>query len=222
MGIIKESKKDIFMLVLFILFGFVGIHYYVLASFSSSIGLDEKGYIMLANAISPIIVVLIGCFLFRKELLEGLYFFKEKTMYKILGVFGFLVVDIIVSYLNSVFLMDPKSTSNETSMVEQATAVPFIWTVLTIAIAGPLLEELIFRHILIGRLSKYINVYVASIFSVLLFSIAHTSQLNEIFVYLPGSIIFTIAYLVSKKSIIYPIIIHMILNFLSCLGDLIN
>lgn len=222
MEIIKERKKDIFMLVLFILFAYIGIDFFIIQGISNLFGHDYTNSSILSDIFSPIIPLLIGCYLFRKELMRSFYFFKDKTIYKILGVFGFVAVDIAISNLSAMFFMNPKSTNNETGAMEAATTVPFMWTILVTAIAAPILEEIIFRHILIGRLSKYVNVYVAATFSVLLFSIAHISQLNEIFVYLPGAVILTIAYLASKKSIIYPIIIHVIMNFLSCLGDLLS
>lgn len=43
----------------------------------------------------------------------------------------------------------------------------------------------------------------------------HTNQLSDIAIYLPGAVILTAAYLISKRSLAYVMAIHILNN---CLG----
>ncbi|MEC2495569.1 CPBP family intramembrane metalloprotease, partial [Bacillus cereus] len=50
---------------------------------------------------------------------------------------------------------------------------------------------------------------------IMIFTLLHTNQLSDIAIYLPGSLILTAAYLISKRSIAYVIAIHMLNNCLA-------
>ncbi len=104
---------------------------------------------------------------------------------------------------------------NQEQLLEAGAEVPLIFTLLVFGILGPILEEIVFRHILINRFSHYIGTAIASIISILIFTFLHTNQLSDYAIYLPGAVILTIAYLISKRSLAYVIAIHMLNN---CLG----
>ncbi|PEX56276.1 type II CAAX prenyl endopeptidase Rce1 family protein, partial [Bacillus cereus] len=56
---------------------------------------------------------------------------------------------------------------------------------------------------------------IASIISILIFTVLHSQNLSDFAIYLPGSVIFTVAYLISKRSLAYIIAIHVLNNVLS-------
>ncbi|MBP0741944.1 CPBP family intramembrane glutamic endopeptidase, partial [Bacillus anthracis] len=72
--------------------------------------------------------------------------------------------------------------------------------------------EIIFRHIILNRFSNYIGTAIASIISIIIFTLFHTSQLSDIAIYLPGAVILTAAYLISNRSLAYVIAIHVLNN----------
>ncbi|MGQ0440994.1 lysostaphin resistance A-like protein, partial [Bacillus sp. B-TM1] len=86
-------------------------------------------------------------------------------------------------------------------------------------ILGPIIEEIVFRYILLNRFSHYIGTAIASIISIIIFTVLHTNQLSDIAIYLPGSVILTAAYLISKRSIAYVMAIHMLNN---CITFILN
>ncbi|WP_431739945.1 CPBP family intramembrane glutamic endopeptidase [Lactococcus petauri] len=79
-----------------------------------------------------------------------------------------------------------------------------MYSAILFGILGPLLEEIIFRRILIKDLSTFINEKFAIVFSLLAFALLHVDgNIMDIFSYIPLSIVITISYIISKKNIAY-------------------
>ena len=93
-----------------------------------------------------------------------------------------------------------------------------VWIVIVVAvIIGPIVEELIFRECLISRLSVYGDRY-AIVVSALAFGIFH-GNLSQL-VYATGlGLILGYAY-TKTRSIKYPILIHILMNFLGTVPTL--
>lgn len=80
-----------------------------------------------------------------------------------------------------------------------------------VCILGPIVEEFIFRKLLIDRLSPYGD-KISILFSALLFSLHHTNVYQFIYAFLFGIIL---AYIYRKTGrLLYTVIIHGLANFL--------
>ncbi|MDN3077081.1 CPBP family intramembrane metalloprotease [Enterococcus faecalis] len=79
-------------------------------------------------------------------------------------------------------------------------------------ILGPIIEELVFRGIILGYLQRSFSKQFAVIISALLFGLVHFDWAQSIHTFIAG-IIYGIVYL-KYKSIFIPIFIHSITNFL--------
>lgn len=89
-----------------------------------------------------------------------------------------------------------------------------------IVICAPIMEELLFRKVLISRTSQY-GEGVSLVLSGLVFGLFHGNLNQFAYAFLLG-IFFGFLY-VKTKNIIYPIIIHMLINFLgSFLSSILN
>lgn len=95
-----------------------------------------------------------------------------------------------------------------------------LFEIITTSLLAPLIEEITFRHILIGKLSTKIPLAIATLFSVFIFAFVHTGFSMEIIQYLPGSIILAILYLINNKNISVTIIYHILWNTSSVIGML--
>jgi membrane protease YdiL (CAAX protease family) len=85
------------------------------------------------------------------------------------------------------------------------------WIILFVVIIGPIVEELIFRKIMIDRLSRY-GRSLAIVFSALAFGLFH-GNLNQFFYATALGLIF--GYIYTKTGrLIYSVILHMCVNFL--------
>ncbi|CAM3953195.1 lysostaphin resistance A-like protein [Bacillus cereus group sp. Bce005] len=214
MNFIKMNKKELNMLVIFTLFVPFQIGLYILFGISllANVNLVESEFLL--SAIGFTVPAIVGIIFFRKEIIQSFTYFKEKTILKIVSIP--MVVLLMVIIENSIMhFLATGQPENQEQLLERGTEVPLIFTLLVFGILGPILEEIVFRYILINRFSHYIGTAIASIISILIFTFLHTNQLSDYAIYLPGAVILTIAYLISKRSLAYVMAIHMLNN---CLG----
>ncbi|PEX62312.1 CPBP family intramembrane metalloprotease [Bacillus cereus] len=214
MNFIKMNKKEIIMLIIFTLFVPFQIGLYILFGLSllANVNLVESEFVL--SAIGFTVPAIVGIIYFRKEIIESFTYFKEKTILKIVSIPIVVLFTLIVEQCVMHFLATGQP-ENQEQLLETGAEVPLVFTLLVFGILGPILEEIVFRHILINRFSYHIGTAIASIISIMIFTLLHTNQLSDIAIYLPGSLILTAAYLISKRSIAYVIAIHMLNNCLA-------
>ncbi|MGU7366088.1 CPBP family intramembrane glutamic endopeptidase [Bacillus cereus] len=214
MNFIKMNKKEIIILIIFTLFVPFQIGLYILFGISllANVNLVESEFVL--SAIGFTVPAIVGIIYFRKEIIESFTYFKEKTILKIVSIPMVVLFTLIVEQCVMHFLATGQP-ENQEQLLETGAEVPLVFTLLVFGILGPILEEIVFRHILINRFSYHIGTAIASIISIMIFTLLHTNQLSDIAIYLPGSLILTAAYLISKRSIAYVIAIHMLNNCLA-------
>ncbi|MDA1818646.1 CPBP family intramembrane metalloprotease, partial [Bacillus cereus] len=166
------------------------------------------------SAIGLTVPAIVGIIFFRKEIIESFTYFKEKTILKIVSIPMVVLFTVIVEQIVMRFLATGQP-ENQEQLLETGAEIPLIFTLLVFGILGPILEEIIFRYIILNRFSHYIGTAIASIISITIFTLFHTNQLSDIAIYLPGAVILTAAYLISKRSLAYVMAIHILNN---CLG----
>ncbi|BBE31917.1 CAAX amino protease [Tepiditoga spiralis] len=94
-----------------------------------------------------------------------------------------------------------------------------IYTIAQSLIISPILEEFIFRGIMINRFSLKWNVKKAVIISSIIFGLIHVNKINIITATIYGLII-GIVY-VNTKSLKLPMLIHFFVNFITLIIDFI-
>ncbi|PGZ08395.1 CPBP family intramembrane metalloprotease [Bacillus cereus] len=214
MNFIKMNKKELIMLVILTLFLPFQIGLFILFGISllTNINLIESEFAL--SAIGFTVPAIVGIILFKNEIIESFAYFKEKTILKVVSVPLLVLLMVIIEQAVMRFLVADQP-ENQGQLLEAGAGAPLIFTLIVFGILGPMLEEIVFRYILINRLSDYIGTAIASIISIIIFTLLHTNQLSDIAIYLPGAVILTIAYLISKRSLAYVMAIHMLNN---CLG----
>lgn len=214
MNFIKMNKKELIMLVIFTLFVPFQIGLFILFGISllTNVNLVESEFLL--SAIDFTVSAIVGIIFFRKEIIQSFTYFKEKTILKIVSIPMVVLLMVIIESSIMHFLATGQP-ENQEQLLEKGGEVPLIFTLLVFGILGPILEEIVFRHILINRFSHYIGTAIASIISILIFTFLHTNQLSDYAIYLPGAVILTVAYLISKRSLAYVMAIHMLNNCLS-------
>ncbi|WP_182812110.1 type II CAAX endopeptidase family protein [Bacillus sp. ME78] len=211
MNFIKINKKEIIMLIVYTMFALLQIGLFILFGLSllTNSNLVESEFAL--SAIGLTVPAIVGIIFFRKEIIESFTYFKEKTILKIVSIPMVVLFTVIVEQSVMHFLATDQP-ENQEQLLETGTGIPLIFTLLVFGILGPLLEEIVFRHIILNRFSHYIGTAIASIISIIIFTVLHTNQLSDIAIYLPGSVILTVAYLISNRSIAYVMAIHMLNN----------
>jgi len=211
---INKNKKELIMLVILTLFLPFQIGLFILFGISllTNNNLVESEFAL--GAIGFTVPAIVGIILFKNEIIESFAYFKEKTILKVVSVPLLVLLMVIIEQAVMRFLATVQP-ENQDQLLEAGAGAPLIFTLLVFGILGPMLEEIVFRHILINRFSNYIGTAIASIISILIFTFLHTNQLSDYSIYLPGAVILTIAYLISKRSLAYVMAIHVLNNCLS-------
>lgn len=105
--------------------------------------------------------------------------------------------------------------------VEQATGESsLIVSILIMGLIGPFVEEYIFRHLLIGKLSRWVSTWITAPVSIIAFTLLHfigdpNMSLASALPYVSMAIAFTTVYLLSKKSFAYAWLSHAFNNVVS-------
>lgn len=119
------------------------------------------------------------------------------------------VGNVIGNSFNSFFAsLKGDSVTDHTS--ELIDSMPVWLTLLIVVIVGPIIEELMFRKLMIDRLSRYGNT-VAIIVSSVSFGLFHGNLYQFFYAALIGAIL---GFIYAKtRNVLYPIAMHILVNF---------
>lgn len=131
------------------------------------------------------------------------------------GVFIALVVQSIASIIEVNFLGSPMESENTRLLVELVRSYPLF--ILLIGIAGPIMEEFVFRKALFGLMYDKLGGIGAAVISSLLFAFIHFDGL--LLVYSSMGLVFAWLYF-KTKNIWTPIIAHCLMNIVAVLANL--
>lgn len=108
------------------------------------------------------------------------------------------------------FLGIPAGSNNTKEIIKIINTFPL--AVVVTSIAGPILEEIVFRKIIFGTLYKRFNFVISALVSSVIFALAHMEPMH---ILLYAAMGFTFAFLyVKTKRIIVPIFAHVSMNTL--------
>ncbi|MEI5909477.1 CPBP family glutamic-type intramembrane protease [Bacillus spongiae] len=125
------------------------------------------------------------------------------------GIILAFIAQVIAISIETGIGIEPGSENTETAM-KMIAFVPI--ALFASSIAGPILEEIIFRQILFGALYKRMPFFAASFISSILFGLAH-QELSHLILYTTMGFTFAFLY-VHTKRIVVPIIAHVGMNTL--------
>lgn len=161
-----------------------------------------------------------AAFLFTQELKIVL---KEmqKHPFKVAGC-ALLAVAVIFVGSALLLLLPSGGTISRNQVGVNQLLTSSIWSTFIVVVFGPVVEEIIFRHILIGQLAEKIPLPIAYVLSVLLFGLIHVktfslARLWEIKQYLVIGAVFSALYIRTQKRLAYPLAAHVLNNLCSTL-----
>ncbi len=188
-------------------------------------GLNAVLFIAFLLAIAPIV---------GKSFIRSFRVFTHHAFawLKLLAIPVLWVVTIVLNFIINVSLLaatgeEPEQSVNQLGVEAMIAAVP-IWAALLIfGLIGPFVEEYFFRHLLVGKLSVHLNIWVCAAISVVVFAAIHvmtelfTASGVEIVIALAGyltmSIVFTLTYIFSGRSLVFVWLLHAFNNVVAVL-----
>ncbi|WP_454959428.1 hypothetical protein, partial [Filifactor alocis] len=89
--------------------------------------------------------------LYGKDVLNSFAYFKQKPFKTIFLVLFLYISSLLLLFvLLYVFDIPPEQTENKQIVLEYIKSVPFFWALILIYVFGAIVEEVVFRHIMIG------------------------------------------------------------------------
>ncbi len=121
-----------------------------------------------------------------------------------------MVLQVVVAML----LEGYDQSLNQQELMEVFTSDFNIFTVISVSVIGPIVEEIVFREIMLRQASYFINEYVAGVISCVLFTLAHCSNWMDFVSYLPITVIITLVYFKEDHLVLNTMLFHVLYNSL--------
>jgi putative protease len=211
----KNKGILIFAILYTVLFVFDGVK--LLASLMPS---------TIANYLVYVVLALYGSFLFKDRLIQQWNEIRKTKRKFFFGVFkGWLFLILMtlvfkfVSEMLKQFFGLVGQGLNQSNIQSTFQEQPLLLAVFA-CIIGPLVEELLFRQLLLHYLQKRLPGLLSIILVGLVFALTHMHSLAlsewvSAVDYLGGGLAFSIIYVKEKENIYYPLVVHMLGNSLS-------
>ena len=165
-------------------------------------------------AIDTVLLIVVLAFSAR-EFFPAFTYLRTHPVRKIAILFGlwFLVVIVQASVRLALYGLNPPIAANQqgvmNALFDGTLGLVFSFFV---TVGVPVIEEVFYRHILIGKLSAYAPTWLVASISAALFAYMHTHQWQDFFSYLPLSIVLTLVYVKSGKNVAYSWLFHALNN----------
>ena len=192
-------------------------------------GVKLLSYLMpsaIANYLVYVVLALYGSFLFKDRLIQQwneIRKTKRKFFFGVLTGWLFLILMTVVfgfvSEMLRRFLGLDGQGLNQSNIQSTFQEQPLLIAVFA-CIIGPLMEELLFRQILLRYLRKSLPTWLSIFIASLAFALIHMHSLSlsewvGAVGYLAGGLAFSIIYVKEKENIYYPLLVHMLGNSLA-------
>ena len=118
------------------------------------------------------------------------------------------------------FTGPPQTSANQAGLQALMQQVPAWLMVPLLVIVGPFVEEYIFRHLLIGKLSRRVNIWLCCSLSVVLFAALHIVgqedlSLPVLMPYLAMGVVLVFVYVWTGRNVMFAYFVHASKNLLA-------
>ena len=160
----------------------------------------------------------------QKNIVESLEYIKKNIF---LFMFLFTLPKLVIILINYLFNLSNvnfnlSKTENQMLIIDWIKEPNYFFMkiiiFLSIILVGPISEEILYRHLIIGELGKIFSYKLMAFISIILFSLIHVSDAKsslEILTYLILSLSLVLIYLISKRNIFVSITLHCFINITS-------
>ncbi|GAB6169344.1 type II CAAX endopeptidase family protein [Clostridium carnis] len=167
------------------------------------------------NTFSYLFLAVIAILFFYKDLKEN-FSSAFNHPFHLIGIALLSFVFILIAGALFALLIKTGEITENQQAVNSFLNSSLISSIIVVLI-GPFVEELVFRHIIIGKFKKKIPLWILCIISVLTFALIHIHTFNlsgliEIRQYIIIGVVMTFLYIKNKSNITYPFIAHILNN----------
>lgn len=161
------------------------------------------------------ILLIMALAFFGREFFPAFTYLRTRPVRKIAILFGlwFLVTAIQAASRIALYGHNQPIAENQQQVMNALNdgTLGLVFTFF-VGIGVPVIEEIFFRHILIGKLSAHAPTWLVASISAALFAYMHSHQWQDFLMYLPLSIVLTLVYVKSGKNVAYSWLFHALNN----------
>lgn len=174
-----------------------------------------------AQCVSYIVLGITGIWIFHREFAEGFRLWKTLFLRCFIYLFAAAIADLLLTNISVIpgYLLgidDMGGNTEAISGITQMLPLPII--ILSLGIFGPVVEEIIYRILFVGKFSLKIPPAVCIILSSVLFALAHLREISlvgliSVLPTFASGLVYAVSYH-KTKNIIIPVTLHVLNNSL--------
>lgn len=135
---------------------------------------------------------------------------------------GGVLLMLLVSMVAVVLAGPAETPVNQQAAQDLVTGLPPLLVIPMVVVLAPFVEEYVYRHLLIGKLSRYLNIWLCALLSVLLFAGIHVVGKQELTApvlapYLAMGAVLVAVYIWAGKNFMLSYGVHAAKNLLAVL-----
>lgn len=156
----------------------------------------------------------------RKVVLRDLRILATRPWFTLLMIPVSVAVMLVLSVLFVAATGAAQSSENQLAVQTIVQEIP-PWLVIPLLVfVGPFVEEYIFRHLMIGKLSRHVNIWICCAASVALFSLIHVMgpegiEMSALPPYLGMGIVLVAVYVWTGRNVMFSYFVHAAKNLLA-------
>lgn len=156
----------------------------------------------------------------RRVVRRDLQVLATRPWFTLLMVPASVVAAMILTAVLVAVTGPPQTSANQAGLQALMQQVPAWLMVPLLVVVGPFVEEYIFRHLLIGKLSRKINIWVCSALSVVLFAGLHivgqeALTLPVLMPYIAMGAVLVFVYVWTGRNLMFSYFVHAAKNLLA-------
>jgi len=156
----------------------------------------------------------------RRVVRRDLHVLATRPWFTLLMVPASVVAAMILTAVLVALTGPPQTSANQAGLQALMQQVPAWLMVPLLVVVGPFVEEYIFRHLLIGKLSRKLNIWVCSALSVVLFAGLHivgqeALTLPVLMPYIAMGAVLVFVYVWTGRNLMFSYFVHAAKNLLA-------
>ncbi|UZX04414.1 CPBP family intramembrane metalloprotease [Arthrobacter sp. CDRTa11] len=165
------------------------------------------------------LVAALALFAARHVVARDLRVLATRPWFTLLMVPAAVVAMMILTAIVVVAAGGVETSQNQAGLQALMQRIPAWLTAPVLVVIGPFVEEYLFRHLLIGKLSRRVNIWLCCILSTVLFAALHVVREGITFTvllpYLAMGATFVLVYVWTGKNLMFSYLVHAAKNLLA-------
>jgi membrane protease YdiL (CAAX protease family) len=162
----------------------------------------------------------LALFAARRVVARDLRVLATRPWFTLFMVPGAVVTMLILTALVVAAAGETRTSANQAELQALMQQIPAWLMVPLLVVVGPFVEEYIFRHLLIGKLSRRINIWLCCALSVVLFASMHIAgqeaiTFTALLPYLAMGATLVLVYVWTGKNLMFSYFVHAAKNLLA-------